>query len=280
MALAARWRSCMIGHPVWASRVQAVVGESAMSAIRWQDVGVALVTIAVLTLVWELVVRVFNVPLFLFPPPSLVFADLVQRWELYAQHTWVTLYETLIGFVLAVVLGIGAGILIVYSRWLQSILYPIVVVLQIVPKVAIAPLLLIWLGYGLQSKVVVALLVAFFPIVVTTVTGLRAVEQDLLDLVRVLRGSRWQEFTRVRFPSALPFIFSGLKVAITLAVIGAIIGEFVGSDRGLGYLILINMSQANTPLAFGAIAVLALMSILLFYGMEMLERIVVPWAQD
>ena len=135
-------------------------------------------------------VRVFNVPLFLFPPPSLVFTDLVQRWELYATHTWVTLYETLIGFLLAVVLGIGAGILIVYSRWLQSILYPIVVVLQIVPKVAIAPLLLIWLGYGLQSKVVVALLVAFFPIVVTTVTGLRAVEQDLLDLVRVLRGNR------------------------------------------------------------------------------------------
>src|SRR5688572_16564834 len=126
-----------------------------MSAIRWQDVGVALVTIIVLTLAWELVVRVFNVPLFLFPPPSL-------------------------GFLVVVVLGIGAGILIVYSRWLQSILYPIVVVLQIVPKVAIAPLLLIWLGYGLQSKVVVALLVAFFPIVVTTVTGLRAVEQDLL----------------------------------------------------------------------------------------------------
>jgi NitT/TauT family transport system permease protein len=267
----------MIGHPVWASRVQAVVGESAMSAIRWQDVGVALVTIAVLTLVWELVVRVFNVPLFLFPPPSLVFADLVQRWELYAQHTWVTLYETLIGFVLAVVLGIGAGILIVYSRWLQSILYPIVVVLQIVPKVAIAPLLLIWLGYGLQSKVVVALLVAFFPIVVTTVTGLRAVEQDLLDLVRVLRGSRWQEFTRVRFPSALPFIFSGLKVAITLAVIGAIIGEFVGGNAGLGYLVIIANSEMRTQMSFAALLLLSLLGLGLFGLIILVERWLIPW---
>jgi NitT/TauT family transport system permease protein len=257
--------------------VQPVVGERAMSAIRWQDVGIALVTITVLTLAWELVVRVFNVPLFLFPPPSLVFLDLVQRWELYATHTWVTLYETVIGFLVAVVLGIGAGILIVYSRWLQSILYPIVVVLQIVPKVAIAPLLLIWLGYGLQSKVVVALLVAFFPIVVTTVTGLRAVEQDLLDLVRVLRGSRWQEFTRVRFPSALPFIFSGLKVAITLAVIGAIIGEFVGGNAGLGYLIIIANSEMRTQMSFAALLLLSAMGLALFGLIILVERWLIPW---
>jgi NitT/TauT family transport system permease protein len=248
-----------------------------MSAVRWQDVIVTLVTLTVIGVVWELIIRLFNVPLFLLPPPSMVFAELTQRADLYATHTWITLYETLIGFLLATVLGIVAGILIVYSRWLQSVLYPIVVVLQIVPKVAIAPLLLIWLGYGLQSKVVVALLVAFFPIVVTTVTGLRAVEQDLLDLVRVLKGSRWQEFTRVRFPSALPFIFSGLKVAITLAVIGAIIGEFVGGNQGLGYLVVIANSEMRTQMSFAALLLLSLLGLGLFGLIVLVERWLIPW---
>ncbi len=248
-----------------------------MSAVRWQDITTVLITILVLGIAWELIVRVFNVPLFLFPSPTAVFADLAQRWELYATHTWVTLYETLIGFIVATILGIVAGILIVYSRWLQSVLYPIVVILQIVPKVAIAPLLLIWLGYGLQSKVVVALLVAFFPIVVTTVTGLRAVEQDLLDLVRVLRGSRWQEFTRVRFPSALPFIFSGLKVAITLAVIGAIIGEFVGGNQGLGYLVVVANSEMRTQMSFAALLLLSLLGLALFGLIVLVERWLIPW---
>ena len=248
-----------------------------MTAIRGRDVSVTLVTLAVLCILWELIVRVFRVPLFLLPPPSMVADELVQRSSLYLTHSWVTLYETLLGFLLATVLGIVAGILIVYSRWLQSVLYPIVVVLQIVPKVAIAPLLLIWLGYGLQSKVMVALLVAFFPIVVTTVTGLRAVEQDLLDLVRVLKGGRWQEFAKVRFPSALPFIFSGLKVAITLAVIGAIIGEFVGSNQGLGYLVLIANSEMRTQMSFAALLLLSALGLGLFGVIVLLERLLVPW---
>ncbi len=248
-----------------------------MSAIRWRDIIITVVTVTAVALLWELIVRVFNVPLFLVPPPSRILDEVLQRPELYATHTWVTLLETLLGFVLATVFGIVMGILIVYSRLLQGILYPIVVVLQIVPKIAVAPLLLIWLGYGLQSKLMVALLVAFFPIVVTTVTGLRAVEQDLLDLVRVLKGGRWQEFVKVRFPYALPFIFSGLKVAITLAVIGAIIGEFVGSNSGLGYLVIAANAELRTPMSFAALILLSVLGLALFGLIVAIERLLIPW---
>lgn len=248
-----------------------------MSAIRWRDIVITIATVVTVALAWEVIVRLFNVPLFLVPPPSRIAEEMAQRPELYATHTWVTLVETVLGFLLATVFGIVVGILIVYSRWLQSVLYPVVVVLQIVPKIAVAPLLLIWLGYGLQSKLMVALLVAFFPIVVTTVTGLRAVEPDLLDLVRVLKGGRWQEFAKVRFPYALPFIFSGLKVAITLAVIGAIIGEFVGSNSGLGYLVIAANAELRTPMSFAALLLLSALGLGLFGLIVAIERLVIPW---
>src|SRR6476661_7376596 len=227
------------------------------------DIGTTTISIIATLAVWELLTRIFHIPGFILPAPSAIFIEAVTRYPLYLYHSWITFYEMVVGFLLAAAVGVFLAVVIVYSRWLQSVIYPVVVVLQIVPKVAIAPLLLIWLGYGLQSKVVVALLVAFFPIVVTTVTGLRAVEQDLLDLVRVLRGSRWQEFTRVRFPSALPFIFSGLKVAITLAVIGAIIGEFVGGNAGLGYLVIIANSEMRTQMSFAALLLLSVLGLAL-----------------
>ena len=191
-----------------------------------------------------------------------------------------TFYETALGFVLAAVLGVAAAIGIVYSKWLQSILYPIVILLQIIPKVAIAPLLLIWVGYGIQSKIVVAILVAFFPVVVDTVTGLRAVDEELLELVRVLKGHRWQEFLKVRFPYALPFIFAGLKVAVTLAVIGAIIAEFVGGNEGLGYLIIIANVELNVQMSFAALTVLSLLGLLLFGVVAALEKLLIPWADE
>ena len=158
--------------------------------------------------------------------------------------------------------------------------FPLLVIAQSVPKVAIAPVLLITLGYGELPKIIIVFLVCFFPIVVSTAAGLESAPKEVLDLARSMSATTFDAFRKVRFPSAMPQIFVGLKVAVILAVIGAIIGEFVGSDRGLGYLILISMSQAETPLAFGAIAVLAILSILLFYGVELLERILVPWAQD
>ena len=248
-----------------------------MTAIRPREVLTALVTIAVAIGLWEAVVRLFNVPDFLVPAPSAIWQEFASRADLYANHTWITLYETVVGFLFAVVLGILAAIAIVYSRALQSVVYPVILVLQIVPKVAIAPLLLIWVGYGLQSKALIALLVAFFPIVISTATGMRAADPELLDLVKVLKGSRWQEFVKIRLPYSLPFIFSGLKVAITLAVIGAIIGEFVGGNEGLGYLIVIANAQLKTAMSFSSFILLSLMGLGLFAAIVVLERLMVPW---
>ncbi len=248
-----------------------------MTAIRPREVVTALVTIVATIGLWEAFVRLFNVPDFLVPAPSAIWQEFASRPDLYMLHTWITLYETALGFLLAVVLGIVAAIAIVYSRLLQSVVYPVILVLQIVPKVAIAPLLLIWVGYGLQSKALIALLVAFFPIVISTATGMRAADPELLDLVKVLNGSRWQEFVKIRFPYSLPFIFSGLKVGITLAVIGAIIGEFVGGNEGLGYLIVIANAQLRTAMSFSALILLSLMGLALFAAIVVLERLMVPW---
>lgn len=234
-------------------------------------------TLAILILLWEILVAAFNVPTYLLPAPTLV----VERTAEWAQqlplHTWVTLYETLAGFGLAIVVAVPLAILIAYSPFLQNSIYPLLLITQSIPKVAIAPLLLLWLGTGDLPKVVVAFLVAFFPIVVDTATGLNSVPPELMDLIRSLSANQWQTFRKIRFPWALPFFFSGLKVAITLSVVGAVIGEFVGSDRGLGYLVLIASSHINTGLAFGAMVLLSVMGIVLFALVNVAERVLCPW---
>jgi NitT/TauT family transport system permease protein len=226
---------------------------------------------------WEIVWRVLDVPRFVVPLPSGILAETWEwRWRLLG-HSWVTLYETLAGFALSIAVGTPLAVMIVYSPLLRSALYPLLVVTQAVPKVAIAPVLLLLLGAGEVSKVVVAFLVAFFPIVVDTATGLAATPPELLDLSRSYRAGALKTFVKVRFPMALPFFFSGLKVAVTLAVIGAVVGEFVGSDQGLGYVIVSATSYWKANLAFGAMLLLAVMAIVLFALVELVERLVCPW---
>jgi len=230
-----------------------------------------------LVVLWELSYRVFNIPKFVVPAPLGIIAETWEwRWRL-ASHAGVTLYETLAGFALSIVVGTPLAILIVYSGFLRRALYPLLVVTQAVPKVAIAPVLLLLLGAGEVSKVVVAFLVAFFPVVVDTATGLAATPPELLDLSRSYRASALKTFAKVRFPMALPFFFSGLKVAVTLAVIGAVVGEFVGSDKGLGYVIVSATSYWKSNLAFGAMGLLALMAVALFGLVELAERLICPW---
>jgi NitT/TauT family transport system permease protein len=227
--------------------------------------------------VWEITWRLFNVPRFVVPLPSGIIAE-TWAWRLYLLgHSWVTLYETLAGFGLSIAVGVPLAVVIVYSPVLRSAIYPLVVVTQAVPKVAIAPVLLLLLGADAVSKVVVAFLVAFFPIVVDTATGLAATPTELLDLSRSYRANLFKTFVKVRFPMALPFFFSGLKVSVTLAVIGAVVGEFVGSDRGLGYVILSATSYWKSNLAFAAILLLAVMAVGLFGLVELVERLVCPW---
>ena len=226
---------------------------------------------------WEVATRAFRIPRFIMPAPS---AILVEGWEWryrFIGHTWVTLYETLGGFALSMVVGVPLAVLIVYSPALRAAIYPLVILAQSVPKIAIAPVLLLVLGYGEIPKMVVAFLVAFFPVVVDTATGLAATPPELLDLSRSYRASAFKTFLKVRLPMALPFIFAGAKVAITLSVIGAVVGEFVGSDRGLGYVILSSTSYWKTEVAFSAMILLSLMAIVLFAAVSLVERFVCPW---
>jgi len=236
------------------------------------------VTLIGLIVLWEVLVRHFHVPGWLLPAPSAIAQAMVEWRSELALHTVVTLYETLVGFALAIAISVPLAVLIVYSPLLQNTIYPILLAMQSTPKVAIAPLLALWIGFGAAPKIIVVFLVCFFPIIVATASGLSAVPASLIDLIRSLSASPIQTFIKIRFPTAMPHIFVGLKIAITFAVVGAVIGEFVGSENGLGYLILISTSQSRTPLAFGALVLLTVMSIVLYYGVALAERILVPWA--
>lgn len=235
-------------------------------------------TLIVFAVLWELACRLFKVPAYLVPSPSDIAQRLYDKRGLYLGQTWVTLYETVAGFLLADLVGIVAAALVVMIPSLRDIIMPLLLIAQIVPKVAIAPILLIWFGYGLVPKILVAFLVAFFPVVVNTASGLVSVEPELLDLGRSLEASRWQTFWKFRIPAALPDLFSGMKIAITLAVIGAVIGEFIGGNRGLGYLIIIANQELDTSLAFAALFILSVGGILLYGAVELLERLLIPWA--
>jgi len=252
------------------------VPESSESSAR-AILGATLTFLALVAL-WELLVRAFNIPGWLLPTPSAIALALAEwRGEL-VRHSLVTLYETLLGFALSIAISIPLAVAVVHSAILRNTIYPILLAFQSVPKVAIAPLLTLWIGFGMLPKIAVVFLVCFFPIIVATATGLSAVPAPLMELIRSLSASTMQTFIKIRFPTAMPYIFVGLKVAITLAVIGAVIGEFVGSEDGLGYLIVVSTSQSRTPLAFAALVLLTAISIVLYYGIAFIERIAVPWA--
>ncbi|MCH7913433.1 MAG: ABC transporter permease [Deltaproteobacteria bacterium] len=245
---------------------------------RLQTIFTSVVAIVVAIVLWEISVRLFDVPEYLVPTPTAVLAKMVEKAGLLAGHAYTTLYETIVGFLIGVVIGIACAIVIVYSRFLANVIFPLILILQIVPKVAIAPLFLIWFGYGWESKMLIAFLICFFPIIVNTVTGLRSVEPEMVELVRALEATDWQIFRKVRLPNSLPFIFSGFKISITLAVIGAIIGEFVGGNHGLGYLIILANFELDTPLMFGSLFFLSVMGLVLYGIIELLERLLIPWS--
>lgn len=233
--------------------------------------------LAGLVVLWQLASVAFKIPAWLLPSPAGIVQSFVRFGSDLAWHTGVTLYETLAGMAAAVGVGVPLGILIASSRLVSATLYPLLVVAQSIPKAAVAPLLLVWIGYGEAPKIIIAFLVAFFPMVVNTAAGIAGTPPELLDLCRTLRASRWHTLRKVRLPAALPHLFSGAKVAVTLAVVGAVIGEFVGSDAGLGYLILFASSHMDTSLAFAAMLLLAAMGIGLFAAVSALERRVMPW---
>ena len=265
--------------------MSAVADETtAVAARRPRGRGVALwlapvLTFAALLVVWQLATIVFGWPVWLVPTPVDVAEALWDYRSLLPRQFWVTLFETLAGFGLAVAIGIPLAVAIAVSALLERTIYPVLLALNAVPKIAIAPILILWMGFGYGPKIVVALLLCIFPIVISTASGLASTPSELVELTRSLCASRRQAFVKVRFPAALPQVFVGLKVAISLAVIGAVIGEFVGSSEGLGWVIINSGANVNTPLAFAAMALLALMSIALFYVLVAVERWLVPWAR-
>jgi ABC-type nitrate/sulfonate/bicarbonate transport system permease component len=227
--------------------------------------------------VWEAWVRAAGTPRWLLPPPSAIARSLYVDRVLLLEHGWVTLQAVVLGFGLALVAGLLLAAAIDASVVLERAIYPIVIASQTVPIVALAPLLLIWFGYGLPPKVLVAALIGFFPIAVNTVDGLRSVDREVIDLLRILGAGRWARFRLAKLPAALPFVFSGAKVAIAVCVIGAVFGELVGSSAGLGYLMTRSAAQFLTARVFACIVLLSLMGVGLFAIVAHAERLLVPW---
>lgn len=235
-------------------------------------------TVALATLaLWELIVTALSVKAVLLPPPSAIAEVLWTRGPLILEHMWPTFYQIVLGFLLSVAGGIAVAVLITYSSIVQKGFYPLIVVSQIVPKVAVAPLFVVWFGLGDTSRLLLAFLIAFFPIVINTATGLTSVEEDIIRMARAYMGGRWQIFTKIRLPHALPLIFGGMKISITLAVIGVIVAEFVAAQRGIGYLIVMANGLLDTPLMMAAIAALSAMGLALYGTVAALERLVVYW---
>jgi NitT/TauT family transport system permease protein len=230
-------------------------------------------------LAWQIYTHIFAINRIVLPSPLDIFHASIANWRALLRESWPTFLESVLGFALAVAIGIPCAICVAGSRLLNLTLYPILIATQSIPKVAVAPIILVWFGLGMQSKLVIAFLVAFFPIVVDTAAGIRATPPGLLELARSLRASPRQVFLKIQFPAALPFIFAGAKVAVTLAVIGAVIGEFVGSVGGLGNLLLTANSQLDSPLAWAALVWLSVLGIVLFAAVVIAERIVMPWSQ-
>lgn len=234
-----------------------------------------LASVALVFAVWFLLVNALSIPRYLLPPPGEVLERLWQdRSALFGSHAAVTTIETVLAFLLSAVVGAVLGVVIAFSRPLARLLYPLLVGSNALPKLALAPLFIVWLGFGLTSKVIIGFSIAFFPVVISTVTGLRAVDPDLIELARSMGGSRWRIFSKIRVPSALPSYFGGLKVAITLAVVGAVVGEFVGADEGLGYLVIVTSSQLDSVFLYATLIALTVVAVGLYLIVELLEYLV------
>jgi NitT/TauT family transport system permease protein len=243
-----------------------------------RPVVVPLAAVLLLFAVWEAGVRGFGIPEYILPAPSAIYVATMEAQGTMLRHTGSTLITILLGFGISIVISLPLAILVTSSPTVAHAVYPILVLIQSVPKVALAPILVLALGAGEASRVTVAFLVAFFPLVISTATGLLAAPAELIELSRSLRASRFQQLFLVRLPYSVPFIFSGLKLAMTFSVVGAVVGEFVAADQGLGYQIMSATAFFRTSLAFGALLILSFLGIVLFQVVVVAERIFFPWA--
>ncbi|MFC4350258.1 ABC transporter permease [Fodinicurvata halophila] len=227
--------------------------------------------------VWEVCVWIFQPRIFILPPPSIILVNFLEAPGYFIENTGYTLLVTVTGFVVAVLAGVLCAIGIVYSKFLDRTLYTLLVALNSVPKVALAPLFVLWMGTGSEPKIAIAIAIAIFPIVIDAVLGLRSVDPDMINLAKASRASNTDILMKIRFPNALPSIFAGMKVAISFALIGAIVGEFVAGEAGLGHVILQSQGMFNTPRVFVALVILGIVGTILFYLVDLMERLLLPW---
>jgi NitT/TauT family transport system permease protein len=244
---------------------------------RWIGATRTAATIGAFLLAWEAVVRFSGIKPYILPGPNEILVEIWNRQGRYIVAADYTLRPMLLGFVAAVVVGIALALVVAFSRRLEQSLYPLLVFFQIVPKIAVAPLFIIWFGFGLFPKVLLVFLLSFFPVVVSAITAFRSVDPDIMDLARTTGASRWRTFRKVELPHALPTLFTGIKVAAALSATAAVVAEFVASDRGLGNMLLEANGNLNTTMAFGAIFVLTALGYALYACVELLERLLIPW---
>lgn len=247
---------------------------------RWSRPVLPVVAMVVAVAVWWLATIVFHISTFLLPSPADIVRSFAETPGYLLTETGTTLEETLTGYAIAAAGGLLIAVLLTASRSMQRAVLPLLVGINAVPKIAVAPLLVVWMGFGQVPKIVMVVLIAFFPIVVSSMAGLTSTPADLGELARSLSATRRQTFLKVRLPWALPQVFVGLKVAIALAVIGAVVGEFSGGNAGLGYVIVASGSSSDTPLAFAAVVLLAIISIALFYLVAAAEHFLLPWVRE
>lgn len=243
-----------------------------------------LLTIFGFLFIWQLAVMILGIKEFILPTPVTTFSYLFIP-KLAAQYDWfrhieTTMIETVIGFAATAFVGVLVALVMTWSRLLRQIIMPIITLFNSLPKIALAPLFLLWFGYGIIPNVMIAFLISFFPIVINTTVGLNAVEEDLLDLVRYLHASKWQVFIKIRLPNSLPYIFSGFKISATLCVVGVIVGEFIASTEGLGFLLKSAQGLMDTPPMFASLILISILGLSFFGFITLLERWVMPWQQS
>ncbi|ALG07350.1 ABC transporter permease [Kibdelosporangium phytohabitans] len=258
-----------------AERARPGTAEQALRVLRsaWRPAAL----LALLFVAWWVVTATGLVQSYLVASPADTFAVIADKFDYFWQNTLVTLWETLAGFVLAIVVGVLAAVLMVYSPTIERTLYPLLLFAQVIPKIAVAPLFVVWLGFGIEPKILVALLMAFFPVVISMVTGLKSIDPEMLQLSATMGAGPLKTFYKIRLPASLPHLFSGLKIGVTLAVTGAVVGEFVGANEGLGYVIQQANGNFDTPVLFAGLVVISLLGIVLFALVELLEYFVLPW---
>jgi NitT/TauT family transport system permease protein len=243
------------------------------AASLWRPV----VLVVALLAAWWAVTEAELVAPYILPSPADTWHTALDNAGYLAQNTWVTTWETVLGFVIAALVGEFVAVMMIYSASLEKTVYPLILFAQVVPKIAIAPLFVVWLGFGPSPKILVAVLMAFFPIVISGLAGLRSVDPEILELTSTMGASRFKTFMKIRFPASLPQLMSGLKVAATLAVTGAVVGEFVGANEGLGYVILQANGNVDTAMLFAALIIMSALGIVLFAIIEIAEKLLIPW---